>query len=256
MTAATRPHVLEATGVVAGYVPDLPIIHGISAYVDAGEIVSIIGPNGAGKSTFIKAIAGLVRVSDGEIKLNGESITDTAAHKLAGAGVGYVPQNGNVFATLTIHENLIIGGTPLPKNSAQQRIGEIYTMYPILKERMHEKAGVLSGGQRQILAVARALLTEPQLILLDEPTAGLAPMAANELFGVIRSLVKNGAAVLMVEQNAKAALRVSDRGYVLAEGQNRIEGPAVDLLQDEEIGEIFLGVPRAEQMATLPKESA
>ena len=237
-------HILEAKGVVAGYVRDLPILHGVSAYVDRGEIVTIIGPNGAGKSTLIKATAGLVTVSDGSIDLNGQSLVNMPAHKLAALGVGYVPQTGNVFATLTIHENLVMGGSPLPRAKAERRIEEIYEIYPILKTRRREKAGVLSGGQRQTLAVARALLTEPELILLDEPTAGLSPMAANELFALIRGLAESGAAILMVEQNAKAALRISDRGYVLAEGQNRIDGSARSLLEDEEIGEIFLGMRR------------
>ena len=227
-------HVLDARDIVAGYSPDLPILHGVSAHVDAGEIVSIIGPNGAGKSTFIKAIYGMLGVSSGTILLDGADITGTPAHRLAGAGVGFVPQTGNVFASLSIHENLVIGGAALPKTKAQARIEDIYAMYPILKDRMREKAGVLSGGQRQILAVARALLTEPRLILLDEPTAGLSPMAAQELFDVVRSL-------------AKAALRISDRGYVLAEGQNRIDGPARQLLDDPEIGEIFLGLRREPQ---------
>ena len=252
----TGGHILEATGIVAGYVPELPILHGVSAYVDEGEIVSIIGPNGAGKSTFIKAIAGLVQVTEGKVELDGENITGVAAHRLAAAGVGYVPQTGNIFTTLTIHENLVMGGTPLSKSRAQGRIDDIYAMYPILKDRRREKAGVLSGGQRQILAVARALLTEPRLILLDEPTAGLSPMAANELFSLVRDLAANGAAVLMVEQNAKAALRVSDRGYVLADGQNRIDGPAQALLQDEEIGEIFLGMRRDKPLVASPKEGA
>ena len=233
--------VLEARNVVAGYVPNLPILNGVSVHVSAGEIVTIIGPNGAGKSTLIKAIAGLLNVSGGEVLLDGKNITNIPAHKLAAEGVGYVPQTGNVFATLSIHENLVMGGAPLPKERAIKQIEKIYALYPILKERMREKAGVLSGGQRQILAVARALLTQPRLILLDEPTAGLSPMAANELFALIRDLVKNGATVLMVEQNAKAALRISDRGYVMAEGQNRIDGAAHALLEDEKIGEIFLG---------------
>ena len=239
--------VLDASGIIAGYSPDLPILHGVSAHVGAGEIVSIIGPNGAGKSTFIKAVYGMLTVTAGTVLLDGTDITGTPPHQLAGAGVGFVPQTGNVFASLSIHENLVIGGAALPKPKAQTRIDEIYAMYPILKDRMREKAGVLSGGQRQILAVARALLTEPRLILLDEPTAGLSPMAAQELFDVVRGLAKSGAAVLMVEQNAKAALRISDRGYVLAEGQNRIDGPAQALLDDPEIGEIFLGLRRETQ---------
>ena len=235
---------LEAIDIVAGYAPELPILHGVSAHVEAGEVVSVIGPNGAGKSTLVKAIAGLVQVTSGTVRLHGRDITGRGAHKLAAEGVGFVPQTGNVFATLTIHENLIMGGAPMPKSVAMDRMREIYGMYPILRERMQEKAGVLSGGQRQILAVARALLTKPRLMLLDEPTAGLSPAAAGELFDVVRGLSERGAAVLMVEQNAKAALRNSDRGYVLAEGQNRLDGLADELLLDEEIGEIFLGQRR------------
>ncbi len=240
----SAPHVLEAQDVIAGYVSDLPILHGVSIHVDAGEVVSIIGPNGAGKSTLVKAVAGLVRVSAGNVRLDGRDITGVAAHKLAAEGVGYVPQTGNVFATLTVRENLVMGGAPLARADALGRIEEISAVYPILKDRMGDKAGALSGGQRQILAVARALLPKPRLMLLDEPTASLSPMAAGELFDVVRALAEDGAAVLMVEQSAKAALRVSDRGYVLAEGQNRIEGPAADLLADEGIGEIFLGFRR------------
>jgi ABC-type branched-subunit amino acid transport system ATPase component len=234
--------VLEARGIVAGYRPDLPILHGVSLEVDAGEVVTIIGPNGAGKSTFVKAVAGLVGISDGRVEIGGRDTTGMAAHRLADAGVGYVPQTGNVFTTLTIQENLVVGGAALPKTAAARRIDEVLGLYPILAEKRREKAATLSGGQRQMLAIARALLTEPQLILLDEPTAGLSPKAAQELFALVRDLVKNGAAVLMVEQNAKAALRMSDRGYVLAEGQNRIDGPAAELLANPEIGEIFLGV--------------
>ena len=237
---------LEAVDVIAGYAPDLPILHKVSAYVNAGEVVSIIGPNGAGKSTLIKAIAGLVRISSGAVRLHGRDIAGIAAHRLAGMGVGFVPQTGNVFASLTIHENLIMGGAPLPKPTALERIGEIYEMYPVLKARMRARAGNLSGGQRQILAVARALLAKPKLMLLDEPTAGLSPMAASELFEVVRGLAERGAAVFLVEQNAKAALRMSDRGYVLTEGKNRLDGPAAKLLANDEIGEIFLGRKRGE----------
>ena len=171
--------VLEARDVVAGYSHNLPILHGVSVYLNAGEIVSIIGPNGAGKSTLIKAIYGLLTVSSGIIEVDGSSIIGFPSHKLVSAGVGFVPQTGNIFTTLTIHENLIIGGAALSKSEALERIDDIYTMYPVLKDRRREKAGILSGGQRQILAVARALLTQPNLILLDEPSAGLSPMAAN-----------------------------------------------------------------------------
>lgn len=235
-------HLLEATGIVAGYRPDLPILHGIALYVDEGEVVTIIGPNGAGKSTFVKAVAGLVGITAGRVTIDGRDVTGRPAHRLAGEGVGFVPQTGNVFTTLTIQENLVVGGSALPRAEAVRRTDQVLSIYPALASRRSEKAGVLSGGQRQMLAIARALLTQPRLIMLDEPTAGLSPMAAAELFTLIRDLVKDGAGVLMVEQNAKAALRMSDRGYVLAEGENRIDGRAADLLANPEIGEIFLGV--------------
>jgi ABC-type branched-subunit amino acid transport system ATPase component len=239
--SATRP-VLEVSSVIAGYRPDLPILHGVSVHVYRGEIVTIIGPNGAGKSTLIKAIAGLVKVSSGSVVLDKQDITELPPHQLPGAGVGYVAQTRNVFTSLSIYENLVMGGATLPRRVANERIEEVLAMYPFLDERRSAKAGVLSGGQRQTLAVARVLLTQPRLILLDEPTAGLSPRAAAELFNVIRQLADNDVAILMVEQNAKAALRQSDRGYVLVEGQNRIDGPAQALLDDEQIGEIFLGV--------------
>lgn len=233
--------VLQASGIFAGYRPDLMILHGVSARVDPGEIVTIIGPNGAGKSTLIKAIAGLVTVSDGRVTIAGRDTTNTPAYRLAGAGVAYVPQTANVFTTLTIQENLVVGGAALSRAQARRHMDRILTLYPLLADRRGEKAGVLSGGQRQILAIGRALLTDPQVLLLDEPTAGLSPKAAQELFEVVRGVVAGGAGVLMIEQNAKAALRVSDRGYVLAEGQNRIDGIAADLLENPEIGAIFLG---------------
>jgi len=233
--------VLDATGIVAGYRPDLMILHGVSVHVASGEVVTIIGPNGAGKSTLVKAIAGLVTVAQGRVTIDGRETTNTPAHRLATAGVAYVPQTANIFTTLSIQENLIVGGVALPRARAAYQIERIFTLYPMLKERRREKAGVLSGGQRQILAIGRALLTEPRLLLLDEPTAGLSPMAAAELFDLVRGVVADGAAVLMVEQNAKAALRQSNRGYVLTEGQNRIDGPAGELLANAEIGAIFLG---------------
>lgn len=239
-TTTERP-VLEAHSIVAGYRPDLPILHGVSMHVHAGEIVTIIGPNGAGKSTFIKAIAGLVSVTTGQVILNNRDITSLPAHQLADIGVGYVPQRDNVFTTLSIHENLIMGSVTLKRRIADQRIAEIYQRYPMLQERREQKAAVLSGGQRQILAVARALLNQPKLIMLDEPTAGLSPMAAEELFTAIRALAESNVALLMVEQNARAALRISDRAYILTEGNNRMDGDAASLLQDDEIGEIFLG---------------
>jgi branched-chain amino acid transport system ATP-binding protein len=232
---------LDAQNIIAGYQRDLPILHSVSMSVTAGEVVVIIGPNGAGKSTLAKAIAGLVHITTGHVKIGGVDATNLAAHRMAVAGVAFVPQTANVFTTLTIEENLIVGGSALPKPQAIQQMSRIYELYPILSDRRREKAGVLSGGQRQILAIGRALLTQPKLLILDEPTAGLSPKAAAEMFETVRAIATDGSGVLMVEQNAKAALRMSDRAYVLAEGQNRIDGPSAELLDNEEIGAIFLG---------------
>ena len=232
---------LRAEGVVAGYRPDSPILHGVSAEVRRGEVVTIIGPNGAGKSTLVKAIAGLVTVSGGSVRLAGSEITNLPAHRLPARGVAYVPQTDNVFGTLTVHENLRVGAAPVSRRAAPARFEAAYAAFPILRERQDRKAHVLSGGQRQMLALARALVPEPELILLDEPTAGLAPRVAAEVLDLVRGLAARGVAVLMVEQNARAALGVSDRGYVLVEGRNRIEGAAPELAANADLGAVFLG---------------
>ncbi len=234
---------LIADDVVAGYVRGLPIVHGISLAVAPREIVTIIGPNGAGKSTFLKAVAGLIATESGGVALGGRDVTALPAHKIVAAGIGFVPQTGNVFTTLTIHENLKVGGHTL-RGELAARIERAYGLFPILAEKRRQRARVLSGGQRQMLAIARALMTDPRLIMLDEPTAGLAPKVVGEVFQQLRRLAEAGVAVLMVEQNAKAALRVSDRGYVLAEGRNRIAGRAADLLADAAVAEAFLGGKR------------
>jgi branched-chain amino acid transport system ATP-binding protein len=232
--------VLEARDVVAGYVPDLPIVRGVSLHVAAGEVVTIIGPNGAGKSTLLRAIAGLVPVSAGAVRLRGRDITGLPTHELTAAGVGYVPQTGNVFTTLTVHENLLVGGYRMAGERAG-RLEAVYARFPDLAARRREPGRVLSGGQRQMLAIARALAIEPTVLLLDEATAGLAPRAAAEVFGRVRDLAGRGVAVLMVEQNARAALEASDRGYVLSDGAARLQGPARGLLGDPAIAEIYLG---------------
>ena len=232
---------LRAEGVVAGYRPDSPILHGVSAEVGRGEVVTVIGPNGAGKSTLVKAIAGLVAVSAGSIRLAGDEIANTPAHRLPARGIAYVPQTGNVFGSLTVHENLRVGAAPLPRRAAARRFDAAYAAFPVLGERRDRKAHILSGGQRQMLALARALIPEPALILLDEPTAGLAPRAAAEALDLVRGLAARGVAVLMVEQNARAALGVSDRGYVLVEGRNRLEGGAARIAANPDLGGVFLG---------------
>ncbi len=231
---------LEVSGLVAGYVRGLPVVHGVSIEVDRGEIVTLVGPNGAGKSTVLKAIAGLVALEGGRVRLAGRDVTGVPAHEIAAAGIGFVPQTGNVFTTLTVHENLKVGAH-LVRGPLGARLKRAYTVFAPLAERRALRARTLSGGERQMLAIARALMTEPTLLMLDEPTAGLAPRVVEDVFGRLRRLAESGIAVLMVEQNAKAALRESDRGYVLAEGENRVTGPARALLDDPGVAEAFLG---------------
>jgi ABC-type branched-subunit amino acid transport system ATPase component len=233
--------ILTARNVVAGYVPGMPIVHDVSVDVAPGEIVTIIGPNGAGKSTFLKAIAGLVLFEGGEVRCGGQDVSGHPAHELVRSGIGFAPQTGNVFTTLSIHENLIVGGHTLGRALLRERLAAVYARFPVLAARKSAPGRVLSGGQRQMLAIARALMTDPRVLMLDEPTAGLAPRVVGEVFADLRRLAASGVAVLMVEQNARAALRVSDRGYVLTEGRNHMAGSARHLLADPAIGEAFLG---------------
>jgi ABC-type branched-subunit amino acid transport system ATPase component len=235
---------LAVEGVVAGYRPDLPIVRDMSIGVSEGELVTIIGPNGAGKSTLVKAIAGLVRVSAGRVALAGRDITNIETHRMAQARVAYVPQSANVFTTLTIEDNLKVGGTSLAKADLPARIAAAYEAFPDLAPYRRDRAGVLSGGQRQMLAIARALVTRPRLLMLDEPSAGLAPAMVGGVFKRLKSLVEDGIAILMVEQNARAAMQISQRTYVLAEGRNRLEGASADLLADPEVIATYLGTGR------------
>jgi branched-chain amino acid transport system ATP-binding protein len=232
--------VLRAEQVVAGYVKGLPIVHGASLEVAHGEVVTIIGPNGAGKSTLMKAIAGLVGIESGRVVLRGQDVTGRSADQVVSAGLGYVPQTGNVFTTLTIHENLRVGGHLL-RGEMAARLERAYQSFPVLAQKRADRARTLSGGQRQMLAIARALMTDPSVVMLDEPTAGLAPKVVQEVFERLRVLAGQGVAVLLVEQNAKGALRHSDRGIVLVEGRNHLEGPAAALLADPAVGAAFLG---------------
>ena len=236
--------ILVARDVVAGYVPGLPIVRGVSAEIAPGEIVTIIGPNGAGKSTFVKALVGLLPTESGRVTLSGRDITGQPSHVLVGAGIAFVPQTANIFASLTIHENLVVGAHTV-RGGMGPRLDRAYAMFPELAAKRRQRGRVLSGGQRQMLAIARALMTDPAVIVLDEPTAGLAPKVVGEVFAELRRLATTGVAVLMVEQNARAALAVSDRGCVLAEGRNRAEGRAADLLTDATLAEAFLGARRA-----------
>ncbi|MBL8340231.1 MAG: ABC transporter ATP-binding protein [Rubrivivax sp.] len=260
-TAGSAAPLLAVQALVAGYVRGLPIVHGASLTVAAGEVVTIIGPNGAGKSTLLKAVVGLVPVESGRVMLGAREITGLPAHEVIAAGVGYVPQTANVFTTLTIHDNLRAGAHLLadPRLLAA-RLDRAYEVFPALAAKRRDKARTLSGGQRQMLAVARALMTDPLLVVLDEPTAGLSPLLVEEVFMRVRALAATGVAVLMVEQNAKGALKHSHRGYVLAEGRNRIEGAAGELLSDPQVALAFLGgrtaVAGAAGLAAAAKEPA
>jgi len=231
---------LTVSELVAGYVRGLPVVQGVSIEVARREIVTLIGPNGAGKSTVLKAIAGLISREGGHVRLAGRDVTALPAHEVVSAGIGFVPQTGNVFTTLTVQENLKVGAHVI-RGSLHERLERAYALFSPLAARRHLRARTLSGGERQMLAIARALMTDPAVLMLDEPTAGLAPRVVDEVFRQLRGLAEAGIAVLMVEQNAKAALRASDRGYVLTEGRNRVAGSARELLADPAVAEAFLG---------------
>ncbi len=224
----------------AGYEPGLPIVKGASLIVHSGEIVAIIGPNGAGKSTLVKAVAGLVPISAGRVLLGADDITHVAAHQLCGRGLAFVPQTDNIFVNLTIAENLELAAA-LQKVSAKTRLPELYALFPDLERQRKLLAGRLSGGQRQMLAVARALIRLPQVLMLDEPSAGLSPRLVAEVFETLRKIRAVGVTVLLVEQNVKAALAIADRVAVLVEGRERMVGTAAELKADARIAELYLG---------------
>ena len=231
--------ILECNGIAAGYVKGLNILQGVDLVVNEGEIVSIIGPNGAGKSTLLKAIMSLIKVSAGRFYLNGTEKTGLSTHKIVLEGLGYVPQVANVFPSLTIEENLEIGSWSI--KDKRNAIKKIYSDFPMLSDRKKDKAGNLSGGQRQILALARALITSPNLLLLDEPSAGLSPVAINDVFTSIKEINESGVSILLVEQNAKRALGFSNRGYVLDQGRNAYQGSGEELLNDPRVIDLYLG---------------
>ena len=235
----TKP-ILECNGIAAGYVKGLDILQGVDLVVNEGEIVSIIGPNGAGKSTLLKAIMSLIKVSAGRFFVNGKEKTNLSTHRIVMEGIGYVPQVANVFPSLTIDENLEIGSWSIKRNK-KEALTKIYNDFPMLGDRKKDKAGNLSGGQRQILALARALITSPSLLLLDEPSAGLSPVAINEVFTSIKEINTSGVSILLVEQNAKRALSFSDRGYVLDQGRNAYQGKGEELLNDSRVIDLYLG---------------
>ena len=234
---------LDVQGVTAGYVPDLPILHDVSIQVVRGTVTVIIGPNGAGKSTLVKAVAGLLPVSSGTILQGVDDITNIRPDQMAAHGIAYVPQSDNIFRNLTIGQNLDLALRREKVDQAARR-AELLMQFPVLADKLTEKAGALSGGQRQFLAVAMALATRPQLILMDEPSAGLAPKAAEEVLEVARALTETGTTILLVEQNVNQALRLADQCYILAEGRNQIDGKATDLLGNSVVADIYLGGKR------------
>ncbi len=224
----------------AGYGDGPDIISSCSITANRGEIVAILGPNGAGKSTAMKAMLGLLKLKSGSVTLDSEDISNINPQDRVKKGISFVPQTRNVFAELTVRENLEIGGF-LTEGSLENKIESIYSLFPILSEKKSQVVGQLSGGQRQQVALGRALMSDPSVLMLDEPTAGVSPIVMDELFEHIIKVKKTNVAVIMVEQNAKQALSISDRGYVLVTGQNKFEGSGNDLLEDPEVRRSFLG---------------
>ena len=236
--------ILDVRGLIAGYEPGLSIVKGASIHADEKEIVVILGPNGAGKSSFIKAIAGLVPVTGGEVLLDGRDITYGAAHLRVRQGLAFVPQTDNIFPLMTVEENLRVAGGVLPRGEVQSRIDETYAMFPDLARQRKLAAGSLSGGQRQMLAVGRALIVHPRVLMLDEPSAGLSPKFVEMVFARLNEIRRAGLTIVLVEQNARAALAIGDRAYVLVEGREAHEGRAATLWDDPVVAELYLGQRR------------
>lgn len=231
---------LEVRGVTAGY-GDTEILRNISMEVGEREIVSIIGPNGAGKSTLMKTIFGLLHPREGSVVFDGHDISRLQPYQIVERGMCYVPQVANVFTDLTVSENLEMGAFLAKTNDISARMERIYEYFPRLKERRNQRAGKMSGGERQMVAMGSALMLDPKLVLMDEPSAGLSPKMVGVIFDQIRKINEAGPAILIVEQNAKLSLEMSDRGYVLASGENRFEGTGKELLNDPEVGRLYLG---------------
>jgi branched-chain amino acid transport system ATP-binding protein len=233
--------ILRVEKISAGYA-DRPVIVGIDLEVSSGEIVSVLGPNGAGKSTLLKAIVGVVRISVGSVLFRNKNVTNMAVEDLVRLGVGYVPQHRDVFDDLTVHENLEMGGYLLRASDVTEREAEILDLFPVLKDKLKRQAAKLSGGERKMVGVGRALMAGPSLVVLDEPTAGLAPDLASKLLqDDIQNLASTGVGVLLVEQRASAALEISHRAYVLVSGKTVLKGPPAELLARDDFGQLFLG---------------
>lgn len=231
---------IRADDLIAGYFPGVNILNGCDLYAQQGELVGIIGPNGAGKSTLLKALFGLVKVRSGTVTYDAGDITNFRADKLVSMGIGFVPQTNNVFPSLTIEENLQMGAYQDPK-AFPHRFDIVADLFPALAERRKQRAGSLSGGERQMVAMARALMMEPQVLLLDEPSAGLSPALTDEAFVRVKEINKTGVTVIMVEQNARRCLQICDRGYVLDQGRNAYTGTGKALANDPKVVELYLG---------------
>jgi branched-chain amino acid transport system ATP-binding protein len=231
---------LDARGIVAGYLPGIDILHGCDLAVSDGELVGVIGPNGAGKSTLVKALFGLIPVREGKVSLRGDDVTGLPAHELVRRGIGYVPQLSNVFPRLTVQENLRMG-VYLSAGRFGERFDAVAELFPKLVDLRWLRAGSLSGGERQMLAMARALMPDPSVLLLDEPSAGLAPMLQDQVFDWIERVNRAGVSIVMVEQNARRCLQICHRGYVLDQGRNAYTAPGHELLHDPKVVELYLG---------------
>jgi branched-chain amino acid transport system ATP-binding protein len=238
--ARTDTPVMRTDDLVAGYLPGVNILNGCTVDAYDGELIGIIGPNGAGKSTLLKAIFGLVKIRGGQVLLKGEDITSLKADKLVAKGVGMVPQNNNVFPSLSIQENLEMGMFQRPKLFAE-RFEFVTTLFPELKKRRAQRAGSLSGGERQMVAMSRALMMDPSVLLLDEPSAGLSPVRQDETFLRVAEINRAGVTVIMVEQNARRCLQICDRAYVLDQGKDAYTGTGRELLNDPRVTELYLG---------------
>jgi len=232
--------VIRADELVAGYFTGVNILNGCNLYANQGELVGIIGPNGAGKSTLLKAMFGLVKIWSGTVTLKGDDITGLRADQLVKKGIGFVPQNNNVFPSLTIEENLQMGAIQTP-DRYEERFEFVTTLFPTLKTRRKQRAGSLSGGERQMVAMSRALMMDPSVLLLDEPSAGLSPALQDEVFVRVREINKAGVTVIIVEQNARRCLQIVDRGYVLDQGRNAYTGTGKGLANDPKVIELYLG---------------
>jgi ABC-type branched-subunit amino acid transport system ATPase component len=235
------PTILEVQDVYSGY-GKTEVLHGVSIHVDSAEIVCIIGPNGSGKSTLLKTCFGLIKPKKGSVLFSGTDISLVDPEERTRIGIAYIPQGKNIFPSLSVRENLEMGGTPLQESKAiEKAIRAIFDQFPILKQRMKMKAGLMSGGEKQVLALARALMVQPRLILLDEPSIGLAPRVIDEIYETIRKTNSEGTPFLIVEQNARKALAMTDRAYVFDLGRNRLEDTGEGLLNNEEVKRLYLG---------------